>query len=479
MSIVSILAIALGSAVLCMWLLIRRVNILRRQIERLQKEEDVAYSFVQDVGDVFAETKMADMSRLVDRVLYYAQRTSKAGAGALYLAEASNGELRAHAVSGMFPPIVGGLVGDISKAESKLRFVDRLVRKQVAAPARGLVGRVGAMGRSILVSNAEMDSRVPRFEQEYLQIHSLLMVPMRFRERVLGVIAVVNRVDGQPFTEMDQNLLQALADQASVSIYHMKQSAALEEKSRIDRDLAIAREVQGALLPREIPKMRGMDMAGFNLQAQIIGGDYYDFIPLDDTHLGVVVADVSGKGISGAIVIAVCRTILRTWAPGDLNPASVLRIANTAIGGDLSEDLFVSILYMVVDTTTREMTVARAGHPRPVVFSVDGKAPWPVNSPGMAIGIADAASFDEAISEQTVQLKQGDMVIAYSDGMTDAKNTEDVEWGLPNLLEAARSAITESPAAAKTADIIRQKLLDYVGGATLYDDATLVAFRLT
>jgi sigma-B regulation protein RsbU (phosphoserine phosphatase) len=462
-----------------MWLLLRRANKLRRRMDVLLREKDVAYSFVQDVGEVFAESKkVVDMNRLLERVLYYAQRTSRAGAGALYLADPASGDLRAHAVSGMFPPIVGGLVGDIGKAESKLRFVDRLVRNQVALPGKGLIGRVGAMGRSILIANAELDSRVPRFEQEFLQIHSLLIVSMRFRDQVLGVIAVINRVDGLPFTETDQDLLQALADQASVSIYYSRQSANLEEKSRIDRDLAIAREIQGALLPGEIPQMRGIDAAGFNLQAQIIGGDYYDFIPLDETHMGVVIADVSGKGISGAIVIAICRTILRTWAPGDLSPAAVLKIANAAICDDLSEDLFVSILYMVVDTVSREVTVARAGHPRPAVFGVDGKEPWTINSAGMAIGISDSAGFDEAITEQTVVLKQGDTVLAYTDGVTDAKNREDVEWGLQNLMETAKAAIAESAGAGKTVDTIRQELQDFVGGATLYDDATLVAFRL-
>lgn len=461
-----------------MWILLRRTNKLRRRMENLLREKDVAYSFVQDVGDVFAATKIIDMNRLLDRVLYYSLRTTRAGAGALYLADSTTGALRAHTVSGMFPPVVGGLAGDFSKAASKMHFVDKLVRSQVAPPAKGLIGRVGATGRSVLIANAEMDSRVPRFEQECLQIHSMLIVSMRFRDQVFGVIAVVNRVDGRPFTETDQNLLQALADQASVSVYYMKQSAALEEKSRIDRDLAIAREIQGSLLPGRIPKMRGFDGAGFNLQAQIIGGDYYDFIPLDDTHIGVVIADVSGKGISGAIVIAICRTILRTWAPGDLNPAAVLKIANAAICDDLSENLFVSILYMVVDTVSREMTIARAGHPRPVVFKAEGGAPVTVNSPGIAIGLGDSASFDEAISEQTVVLKQGDMVLAYTDGMTDARNAEDMEWGLQNLMDTAKTAVADGVAAGKAANTIRQKLMDFVGGATMYDDATLVAFRL-
>jgi phosphoserine phosphatase RsbU/P len=295
---------------------------------------------------------------------------------------------------------------------------------------------------------------------------------------VLGVIVVINRVDEVPFTETDKNLLESLADQASVAVHYLRQSAALDEKRQIDRDLSLAREIQTALLPKQIPEINGVNIAAFSKAAQRIGGDYYDFMKIDDEHVGIITADVSGKGISGAIVMSICRSIIRALAPGNLSPAAVLKAANAALTRDLAEDLFITVLYMVLNTRTLELKIARAGHLAPLVFRGKMKELVPMDSDGIAIGISDAAAFDAVLQERSMMLHGGDMVLAYTDGITEAMDQNGNEWAEDNLADTVQETLRGGGKAADVARDVRRVLVDFVGSTAQQDDMTMVALQV-
>ena len=452
---------------------------LRRERNALLNEKDVVFSFVHDVGEVFADAGSVDLNALLKRVLYYALHTTKAGSGALYLVDADGDHLRAHAISGVFPPIAGGLGPEVDRAFSKIKFAETLVRTQSVRVGDGLIGEVASTGAPILIPDAESDPRVPRFTIDFFQIHSVLLVPMRFRNECLGVLVVVNRVDGLPFIQADQGLLQALADQASVSIHYAKFSVALDEKRRLDYDLSIARRIQAALLPKVIPRIVGSELAAFSVPAQEIGGDYYDFVPVDDHHLGIAIADVSGKGVSAAIVMSICRSLLQLQAPGCPSPATVLMAMNQRLAGDMAEDMFISMLYMVLDTRTGELAVARAGHTAPFVIPADHSEARMIECQGMALGMADAETFDAAIDEVRVPLRKGDMVVGYTDGVTEAMDQAQNEWGVLNLVKTMQLASMDGVDAAAAAAQVQRKLLHFAGETRQYDDMTLVVLRMT
>lgn len=465
-------------AALC--LLLRDRRQLQKERDALLQEKDVVFNFLQDVGEVFAGGDSPDILELQRRVLFYALRTTRAGAGAIYLLEEDGEVLRAHATSGIFPPIVGGLDEGVKKAFSMTKHVDELVRSQEAHVGRGLIGEVAATGLPLLLQDAEQDTRIPRFDSEFLHVHSVLAVPMRFHNRVIGVLVVMNRVDDLPFIQADQNLLQALADQASVAIYYARFSAAMDEKRRLDYDLGIAHRIQQALLPKEIPNVPGVELAAFSVPAQQIGGDYYDFIRIDDTHIGIAIADVSGKGVSGAIVMAQCRSALRVKAPGCCRPAEVLCEMQRMLCADLAEDMFVTILYMVFNTVTHELRVARAGHTSPVVTPCSGAQPWTVDSGGIAIGLGDEEIFTGSLEERNVTLQSGDMLVVYTDGVTEAMDARQNEWGVLNLVKTIQlmTMDSEERSAERLVQSVQQKLLQFVGDMTQYDDMTLVAVRI-
>ncbi len=464
----------LFSVAAAVWLA-RRYRQLRKRHDDLLREKEVMFSFVHDVGEVFAEADGVEVGALLQRVLYYALRTTRACAGAIYLVEPGGRELRVRALAGVFPPLVERADLDLEGAPSRSQYIEQLVRSQVVRKGVGLIGEIADFGGPVLVTDAERDPRIPHYDADLLRIRSLLAVPMRFRHRIMGVLVTVNRVDGRPFTESDLGLLQALADQASVSAHYSILHEDLNMKRRMDRDLSVARHIQRMLLPRKIPEMPSVELAAFNVPALEIGGDYYDFLRVDDRRLGVAVADVSGKGIGGGLLMSVYRSVLRAHAPGCASPAAVLREVNRVLRDDLNEDMFVTALYLVLDTATRELRVARAGHEAPLLRRADGGGLAQIESEGLAIGLAEESVFNAALTEAVVTLDEGDMLVLYTDGITEAMNAQGEEWGLERLIEQIRGAATES--AEGLLNHVRTGLMTFVGDTAPYDDMTMVVMR--
>jgi len=457
-------------------LLIRRYRVARRRNEDLLREKEVIFGFVHDIGEVFAESDSVDLEGLLQRVLYYALRTTRASAGAVYLLDSAGRELRARAIAGVFPPIARSAEIALDSGASRSQAVEQAVRGQTVRLGEGLLGEIADFGGPVLVADAERDPRIPHYDADFLRVRSLIAVPMRFHHRIMGVLAAVNRVDGRPFTETDLNLLQALADQASVSAHYSILRADLDAKRRMDRDLDVARRIQQMLLPRRVPETAGVELAAFNVPALEIGGDYYDFVRVDDRRIGIAIADVSGKGIGGALLMSVYRSVLRAKAPGCAGPAAVLREINRALRDDLYEDLFITALYLVYDEVSRELRVARAGHEPPILRRADSAAPFVrIESDGVAVGVAEPGVFDAALTETAVTLAPGDTVVLYTDGITEAQNAQGEEWGLDRLLAALRDA---PPGAEPTLAHVRERLMTFVGNSPPYDDMTLSVMKV-
>lgn len=471
------LAVCVLSALV--FVLLYRYHRLRNQRDLFLQQKKVVYSFVHDIGEVFAgeEEDELNINQVLKRVLFYALRTTHGGAGAIYLMDSARTALSCDVTSGTFCPLDVSLT-DAADESVRLDHVEQHVRKQSIRVGEGLVGKVAASGQSLLIEDGVGDTRVPAHASDFLKIDSVLLVPMRFHQQVLGVMVVQNRVDGRPFSSGDESLLQAVADQASVAVHFAGISGTLDAKRRLDFDLSTAKKIQQALHPRQIPQLDGINLGAFSLPAQEIGGDYYDFIKLDRHHVGIAIADVSGKGVSGALVMAICRTQLRLVAPECLSSAEVLRRVNAYLRADLREDMFISMLYMILNTQTRRLSIARAGHVFPLIYSTDSDEPVEVRSEGIALGMSDPELFNQVLEEKVVQLKSGDLVINYTDGVTDARAEEGDEWGEENVRKMLQQLYIDGSDAMGVCDAIEEKLLQFIGEIPQYDDMTLVAVRV-
>lgn len=449
---------------------------LIRQRDSLLQAKQVVYQFVHDVSEAFVQADEVSVDDLLKRVLVYAQRICRAGAGAIYFLDDSGIRLRARAVSGLFPPMSGDFdAASWEKSGGRLKRLVAEVRERYEQWGEGLVGRVAERGAPALIEDPDRDTMVPKYASDLLAITSALLVPMRFRNSVMGVVVLINRIDDRPFTQEDMSLLQALADQASFTLYFMKFNEELGKKRLMDYDMMLARNIQTALLPKKLPDIEGVEIAAFSLPAYEVGGDYYDIVEVDQDHIGIAVADVSGKGVTGAMMMSICRSVFRAHAPGCLSPARVLAEINDVITQDIYEDMFISMSYAVLNKRTFEITLARAGQCIPFVVSEDGTLLRRLSPRGMAIGMGDAETFKGCMEETSALIEEGETFVSYTDGIPEAVNERHEQWSVARLERVAGAHAREG--AARIVECVRDELCEFFGDMPHNDDMTLVVMR--
>ncbi|VGO17252.1 Phosphoserine phosphatase RsbU [Pontiella desulfatans] len=453
----------------------RRIK-LRRERDILLQEKEAALGFVHNVGEVFADSDSVDMTSLLARVLHYAVRTCKASAGAVHLVNTKTSRLEARSISGVFPPPFEVNIEHLDLDQDATLHLEKLVQQTPLALGKGLIGEAAVLGNSILVEDAEMDSRVPQLPVGFLRIRTLLIVPMRFGNHTIGVMTLVNRTNGEQFALSDLNLAQALAAQASVPIHYAGLQETLEEKRELDRGMQIAQQIQHSLLPQELPALPSVELAAFNHPAMDIGGDYYDFINIDDKHIGLAIADVSGKGIGGALMMAVCRSVLRINAENVYDPSSMLCSLNQTLSSNLADDMFISMLYMVLNLDTHQLSYARAGHEAPIIIRSGEPKAIQVETSGIAIGLVDNQTFGAVIETHNISLLPGDLVVSYTDGVTEAMNSAGDEWGTENLIKAVERMANAS--APDLLENIHTEVLGFTGDNRQSDDMTMLALKI-
>jgi sigma-B regulation protein RsbU (phosphoserine phosphatase) len=311
-------------------------------------------------------------------------------------------------------------------------------------------------------------------------VRSLIAVPLQFRDRFFGVLAVANSADGNPFTTSDFSLMQSLAEQAALALHNAEFLSFQIEKRQLDLDLSLASGIQQMLLPREAPQIAGLDIDARYTPAQKVGGDLYDLFLLSPTKLGVAVADVSGKGIPASLLMAICRTNLRQIATRHDSPAATLAELNRVLGNDL-RGMFITMLYAVVDTVEHRVTLARAGHELPLFSRRNQLTGVPegsyVGCEGMPLGMVPDELFRSVIMDCTEPFVAGDNLVLYTDGITEAPNEEDKEFSGTRLADTVRTLHGRS--ARDLNDGILENVHRFAGTALQRDDLTLVTVKCT
>lgn len=337
---------------------------------------------------------------------------------------------------------------------------------------KGIIGWVVERGESLHVMDASKD---PRFtteidQQTGIQTLALLCAPlMREGDECFGAIELVNNPEN-PFPESDLVLLQSLAVVAAAAVERAIWQEREAVQERLRREMEIARTVQEGLLPKTFPILRGFDLGGANRPAREVGGDFFDFIPVGDRHVGVVIADVADKGLGAAMFMVMCRSLLYACATRELSPAAVLESLNSQILEFSRSDLFVTIFYGVLDISTRTFRYTNAGHNPPVFCRADG-TDGIVTVPGIALGVVETLG----LSEDTVQFEPGDRLVFYTDGITESINPQTQEFGLDRLRGVLRDSTGSD--AETTVESILNAVDQFVASEPQFDDITLAAIH--
>ncbi len=256
---------------------------------------------------------------------------------------------------------------------------------------------------------------------------------------------------------------------------HTAQQAKIAQKA-LEHELNVATRIQSRLLPSKDPELPGFDLASFYESAKEVGGDYYDFIQIDEQHWGLVVADVSGKGVPGSLVMTMTRSLLRLASRDCLSPAETLHEVNSCLSADMNPGMFVTTVYMIVDVRTREVRLSRAGHNAPVLYSRRHNKIVRIHPKGIAIGLDKQGSlFRSQLETQRLTLHTGDVLVLYSDGIVEAKNVDGEDWGDAKLDALVKANHDRS--ARAIVDAILDDVHRHSAGAEQSDDITLLVLR--
>jgi sigma-B regulation protein RsbU (phosphoserine phosphatase) len=452
-----------------------RIYQLERSKEEIQIEETLVFDFLHGLGEAFTETiRPADLHRLI---VEGAARILDAHGGALYMMERAGGKLAPTYISKGSPPFIEVPADVLQKAATTPSALESYLRLHPVAPGEGIIGRAWQTREPICLPDVASHPELAALHGTSLGAKSIMVTPLLYGKQNMGVLALGNGPMSTPFTPSDFVVFKSIAEQSAFALYNAIVYSEANEKKRLDHDLEIAQDIQRLLLPSEAPVVAGFEIAGINIPARHVSGDYFDYIKVDDEHLGVAIADVSGKGVPASIIMAICRSVLRSQATGNPSPADVLQKVNRQIYPDIKEDMFISMAYVVLDHAHNKIMLSRAGHDAPLHYQRATETVTSVKPPGMVVGIDSGSVFDRITGNFALSLEQDDCLLLYTDGVTEALNANGDEFGPERMIESVRASAPNGAPAMITHLI--DELRNFVGAQPQNDDITLIAIRKT
>jgi serine phosphatase RsbU (regulator of sigma subunit) len=298
-----------------------------------------------------------------------------------------------------------------------------------------------------------------------------LAVPLQTDDRVIGLIYLDSPHFVHEFTKDDLNLLTVMANVAAIRIEHTRLAEVEQAERALARDLQQAAVIQQGLLPTSAPVVPGVDLAGYNAACRTVGGDYYDFISYPDGRVAMLVGDVAGKGMPAALLMSSLQARVQVLFDDPTNLAALVTRLNRIITTNCPSNRFISFFIAVLDPKTNELAYVNAGHNPPLLVHKDGTL-QKLEGTGLILGILPIAQYEQ----QTCRLEPGDVVVLFSDGVTEATRPDvDEEFGEDRLAQALAELKDDS--ARSIIESINQRVFDFTRGAPPADDITLVVAK--
>jgi len=382
-------------------------------------------------------TSILDLDPLIDSVVSEVMHSFGCVKAGIYLHDEARGEM-----------VLAGIEGCGEHAKGH----------RLKVGEEGMVGYVAASGQLHYAPDVRKD---PYYLTCGPRTLSEVAIPLCVGDRLVGVFTA-SHPELDAFPRKQLRILQALCDHVAVAIRNAQQlRAERAERVAMDREANEARAIQQALLPKSSPYIPGFVVSGRSVPARAVGGDWYDFIPFPDGRWGIVLADVSGKGTAAALLMSATRGMFRSLAEACCSPAEVLTKLNQLLVDDFPAGKFVTMVYGVLDPAGRSVVFANAGHLPPLFIDEQGEHLLEVER-GLPLGLTSGD-----YSETQITLTPGSRLVFYSDGITEAVNSEDEEYGLGRLAE---HAVKPGASAVSIVDEVRS----FANGAGVPDDASVL-----
>ena len=397
------------------------------QVEDLQKLQKAAQKI----------TSILDLDQLIDNIVNDVARSFGCVEAGVYLHDEEHGEM-----------VLAGVHGcSVNHKGYRLKI-----------GKEGMVGYVASTGQMRYAPDVRKDNYYIGCEHSTL---SEVVIPLHVGKRLVGVFTA-SHPDLDAFPRQQLRMLQALCDHVAVAVHNARRfQSERAERETMSREAQEARIMQQALLPKSSPFIPGFVISGLSVPAGAVGGDWYDFIPFPDGRWGLVLADVSGKGTAAALLMSATRGMLRSLAEACSTPGEVLTKLNGLLVEDFPAGKFVTLVYAVLDPANRTVTFANAGHLHPL-FIDDKGAQFLDTERGVPLGLSCGD-----YSETSVALSPGSRLVFYSDGITEAVDRDEQEYGPERLAE---HAVSPGASAVSIVDDVRA----FANGSGVRDDATVV-----
>ncbi len=322
----------------------------------------------------------------------------------------------------------------------------------------------------LLVNNLKEDERFKDLVDKTTPIESFLSVPLRVKNKMMGVLTVFNKRSNEKFSSTDQKLLSIIASQSSQII----ENARLLEEERnlrmMQEEMRVAKETQINLLPKEFPIINGYQIAAKTIPAKEVGGDYYDLIQIDDNRFAFCLGDVSGKGMPAAMLMSNLQATLRSHTVAKNLCKDIISVSNQLLYNSTEPTKFATLFYGIINLKSNDIVFCNAGHNNPLLFTDNQKIVELITG-GIMLGCLPDSDFED----EKISVKKNDVIVIYSDGISEAMNESEEEYGEERLTELISNHIEESP--DKIIENILSDVEMFVGKASQWDDMTLMIIK--
>ncbi|MDD5066360.1 MAG: SpoIIE family protein phosphatase [bacterium] len=399
-------------------------------------------------------SSILDSEELLSRIVDSAIEVSGAERGFLFLYDEEKSALQVKIAHGL---------------EQGVELVPLLDTKHYKL-CRNIISEVRDKTASLLFNPQVSPDLMQDEDIKTYRIKSIICTPLKVREEVLGLLYLDNRLVEEAFDEQDLNLINSLAIQAGISLQNAFLVKEMVEKERLSEELRLGRQIQTNLLPQKTPEVKGLVVKGLMQPAREIGGDYYDFINLSGNKLGIVIGDVSGKGVGAGLLMAMVKTAIHIYAGKAEGPKDVLLSINQVINQHIGGEKFMTMLYLVWDPKTSSITYSSAGHEHILIYRGEKKELEVIQSGGIILGVKDEIA--DILEEKVIRLKKSNKILLYTDGVTEAQEQGKTRYGLEQLTGSLKRH-GEKPA-KELIQAIKDDVFRFIGTYPQYDDITLV-----
>ncbi len=439
--------------------------------EELWSKLDSVLDFMKEIGGSISISNLYNLDRIIEIVIKSAVKNTGADAGAVFMISEEDENLVEKRTSIGYLPPFSDIPEDISKDTEAVKAYEA---EHPLTLEGNIIGEAILNGESVFIrdSREAEETGIHTDPGDPLYISSLAVVPLVITGRVLGAIAIAKTKENTFFTDIDFSHLKTFSDYAALTIDTMFNYKELTSRSELYREIEIAADIQHNLLPVRIPESKTLDVAAFSQAAKGVSGDYYDVFRLTNDKIAVLICDVVGKGVPAALLMVMIRTIIRLVASPSRNAEQILTILNRGITSRVEVDQFATMSFLIFNEKTRELEYANAAH-SPMLHYIRRRGRFEeVDAPGLPIGIESS----EQYTQELVSTEEGDIIILYTDGITEARNPDHEEYSQFSLQRIIKN--NSSHSASKLIELIKADIKNFVGLTAQHDDQTIIVMKV-